>query len=233
MHRIPPQLTRLLTCAAVIPAVFVTGCSYLPGSDAKESSSKSASGTASDNPSPTVAAAKYSELPKPCSTLSKKTIEALVPKTKNTSGTTGKSADADARGTCSWNGLNGFQYRWLDVSLQRFTSDPTLGSGDSRAEKYFAKQVHSAKPASGAKNFKTATAGGVGDQVTTISYSVKKDGEEFKNQTVIARAANIVIILNYNGAGYEDAKSPDSAEMLKDAKGAAKEVVAAVTDANK
>jgi hypothetical protein len=233
MHRTPPRLTRLLACAAVIPAVLVTGCSYLPGSDPKESSSKSASEPTSDSPSPTVAAAKYGKLPKSCSTLSKKTIEALVPKTKSKSGTTGKSADVGTRSTCSWNGLDGFQYRWLDVSLQRFKSDPTLGSGDSRAKEYFGKQVHTAKQASGAKNLKTTTAGGVGDQATTISYVIKKEGEEFKNQTVIARTANIVIILNYNGAGYEDAKTPNSAELLKDAKGAAKEVVAAVADANK
>ncbi|MGP3952971.1 DUF3558 domain-containing protein [Streptomyces sp. 7N604] len=226
-----PRLARLLACAAVVPVMLVAGCSLLPdsgddtkGSDAGGGTEKSAEPSATPTPEP----AKYAKLPRPCTALTKKTVGNLVPKAKNKSGTVGKSADIDARGTCSWNGLDGFQYRWLDISFQRFESDPTLGSGESRAKEYFTKQVDSSKPAKGAKDLKTGTAAGVGDQAATLTYAVKKDREDFRNQTVIARTANVVITLNYNGAGYEDAKTPKAADMLKDAQSAAKEAAAAV-----
>ncbi|MGP3983878.1 DUF3558 domain-containing protein [Streptomyces sp. KR80] len=231
MHITPPRLARLLACAAVVPAMLVTSCSL--GPDSKDSASGDASAPAKSSTPPTVAPAKYAKLPQPCSVIDKKMIGDLVPKTKEKSGTAGKSADLNTRGTCSWNGLDGFQYRWLDVSLQRFDSDPTLGSGDSRARSYFAKQVESVKAARGAKGLKSGTAAGIGDQATTVTYEAKKDGDTFKNQTVVARSANVVVTLNYNGAGYEDAKPPKTADMLKDARIAAEAAVAAVADGNK
>ncbi|MGP4003821.1 DUF3558 domain-containing protein [Streptomyces sp. 8N706] len=235
MPRTAPPLARLLACAAVIPAMLVAGCSLDSGSDAKNSDSGGASKSAKPSASPTVAAAKYGKLPQPCETIAKKTVEKLVPKAKSPGGTTGKSADTDARGTCSWNGLDGFQYRWLDVSLQRFDSDPTLGSGESRAKDAYAKQagrVKSVSDTKGVKGLRTGTAPGVGDEATTVRYDLKKDGDGFKNQTLLVRSANVVITLNYNGAGYETGKTPKAEDLLKDAQGAAKEVVAAVADAN-
>ncbi|MET8678156.1 hypothetical protein ABZW18_11335 [Streptomyces sp. NPDC004647] len=228
MHRTTPRLARLLACAAVVPAMLVAGCSS--GSDSKDSASGDAAKSAKPSASATVAAAKYKTLPEPCGTVGKKTVGELVPKAKKKSGSAGKSADTDTRGTCSWNGLDGFQYRWLDVSLQRFESDTTLGSGERRAKDYFDQQVGGAKPPSNAKDLKTGTAGGVGDEAATVRYAVKKDGEQFKNQTVVTRTANVVITLNYNGAGYEDGRTPKAEELLKDAESAAKEAVAAVAD---
>jgi hypothetical protein len=237
MHRTAqrpaPRLARLLACAAVVPVMLVSGCSLLSDDSKDSASGGDTQKSASPSASPTIAPAKYAKLPRPCTALAEKTIKNLVPKTKNSSGTSGKSADLDSRGSCSWNGLDGFQYRWLDVSLQRFDSDTTLGSGEKRAKDYFAKQIADAKATKGAKDLKTGTAAGVGDEATTLSYDLKKDGDDFKNQTVVARTANVVITLNYNGTGYEDAKAPKAADLLKDAQRATKEAVASVASGNK
>lgn len=225
MLRTRPRHTRLLACAAAaIPVVLLAGCSSDSGDGGSAESSKSATAEAS----PTVAPAKYRTLPKPCKTVSEDTIEKIVPKAKAKSGTPGRSSDLSTRSTCSWHGLDGYQYRWLDVSLQRFDSDPTLGSGAERAKDFFTKQVDSIEGTAGAKNLATGKAAGVGDAATTVRYDLKKGHDQFKNQTVVVRTANVVITLNYNGAGYEDGKTPDAKKLLQGAETAAKQVVSAV-----
>ncbi|NJQ03779.1 DUF3558 domain-containing protein [Streptomyces zingiberis] len=221
--------TRLLAAAAVIPVMFVAGCSSDSGDQAD---GKASPAPGESSAAPTVAPAKFSGLPKPCSVLGKDTIGDLVPKADSKSGTAGKSSDVEARGSCSWHGLDGFQYRWLDVSLQRFDSDATLGDAESRAQEYFTKQVSEAKSVKGGKDVKDAGPSGIGDQAATVRYSVTKDGDGYRNQTVVTRTENVVITLNYNGAGYEDAKPPKAEDLLKDAEKAAKEAVAAVAEAN-
>ncbi|MFG2195503.1 DUF3558 domain-containing protein [Streptomyces sp. NPDC048639] len=230
-QRPTPRLARLLACAAVVPVMFVAGCSL--GSDDSKEPASGGEASKSAKAGPTVAPAKYAKLPRPCGVLGKKTVKDLVPKAKNKSGAEGKSADLESRSSCSWNGLDGFQYRWLDVSLQRFASDTALGSGSKRAGDYFTKQVAAVKSVKDAKKLKTGTAAGVGDQATTIGYDLKKDREDFRNQAVVVRTANVVITVNYNGTGYEDAKTPKADDMVKDAVRAAKETVKAVEDTSK
>lgn len=223
--------TRLLACAAVVPVVLVAGCSMGPddskgqGGDAKKS--------AKPKPSASVAPAKFRKLPQPCKTLAGSTVKKLVPKAKSESGTSARSSDVDARGTCSWNGLDGYQYRWLDVSFQRFTSDTALGSGERRAKDYFAKQVDGAKSAPGAKHVTSGTAAGLGDEATSVGYEMTKDSQQFRNRAVVARTGNVVVTLNYNGAGYEDAKPPKADDLRKNAEFAAKKAVAAVAGENR
>ncbi|MEU9791607.1 hypothetical protein AB0E27_13440 [Streptomyces sparsogenes] len=225
MHRTAPRLARIFVSAAV-PVVLVAGCSS--GSDKDSKDSADASKSATPSPTPTVAAAKYDKLPEICPTLSGKTIDQLVPKAENKKGKELPSADANQSASCLWTGLNGFKYRQLTVSLKLFRSDLSLGTGDKRAEAYAADQAQKATTADGAKNAKTAQVSGIGDAATTVSTESKKDGDEFRNQTVVARTANVVVTLEYNGAGYEDEKTPDPKKLLKDAETAAKEVVAAV-----
>ncbi|WP_238153752.1 DUF3558 domain-containing protein [Streptomyces xinghaiensis] len=227
MHR---SATRLLAAAAVIPMMFVAGCSSDSGDEAE---AKPSASSAEASASPTTAPAKYADLPKACKAVGKDTIEDLVPKADSETGTAGKSSDVNARSTCSWYGLDGFQYRWLDISLQRFESDATLGSAESRAQQYFTKQVDEAKSVKGGKDVKNAKPSGIGDEAATVRYDITKDGDGFKNQTVVTRTENVVVTLNYNGAGYEDAKPPKADELLKDAEKATKEAVKAVADANK
>lgn len=211
--------------------LVVAGCSSDSGDKSDADGSSSSPSTA---PSPTVTPAKYSGLPDACATIGAKTVGSLVPKVKTKGGTSGKSSDIDTRGSCSWNGLEdkgvkGSQYRWLDVSLMRYDSDATLGSGAKRAGEYYAKEVAGAQGTAGAKSLKSVATAGVGDQATLVTYTLKKTDEDFAYATVVARAENVVVTLTYNGAGYAGAKSPSPADLTKNAEKAAREAVAAVT----
>ncbi|MFI5572118.1 DUF3558 family protein [Streptomyces sp. NPDC051740] len=228
------RLARVLVCAVAVPLV-VAGCSSDSGSDDGKDKGASASASQSASPSPTVRAAVYKTLPEPCSVLSEKTLDDLAPKAK--SGKEGSSDDVSTRGSCSWssldnNGVKGSQFRWLNVSLLRFESDTTRGAGDELAQEYYDKQVREAQSSEGAKSTKSEPVGGAGDEATAVRYDLKKKEGTFKQQTVVARVENVVVTLDYNGAGLAGDKTPDADDLMKDAQKAAKEVVASVTKAN-
>lgn len=235
------RLRRVLVCAAAVPVVFVAaGCSSDSGSDDSGSGSAgqsaSSSGKTSGSASPTVQAARYHKLPGACDALSKKTLDELVPKGSK-SGKEGTSDDVDSRASCSWNsldsnGVKGSQFRWLNVSLLRFDSDAGRGSGESQAKAYYTKQVQGAQGVSGAKNSKSEPVSGAGNEATAVHYDLKKKEGSFKQTTVVARVENVVITLDYNGAGLAGEKTPDATGLTKDAEKAIKEVVTAVTSAN-
>ncbi|TBO56069.1 DUF3558 domain-containing protein [Streptomyces kasugaensis] len=244
MHRSAKRLAGLLTCAAV-PVMLVAGCSGsgtdssgdTATSDAPSSKTGGAGGSATGSTAPSLALAKFKKLPNPCEAFSQDTIKNLLPKVKNASGEQGKSSDNNARGYCAWNssdakGVDGTQYRWLDVSYQRYDSEQGIGTGEKRATEFYAKKVDDAKATEGAKNVKTAKTDGTGDEATSLTYESKKDGNDFGNATVVMRTANVVITLNYNGAGLAGADTPKSADLLKSAQAAAKEAVTAVNKAN-
>ncbi|WP_405937387.1 DUF3558 domain-containing protein [Streptomyces sp. NBC_00726] len=233
MHRSAPRLTRILACAAVPVMLVVAGCSSDSG-DKKETASATPDATKSE---PAVEAAKFAELPDPCASVEAKTVKSLVPSAKSKKGTRSKSSDASVRGGCSWNGLadkgvKGSQYRWLDVGFTRFASDQTLGSGADRAGEEFDKQVKKTEATDDAKNIATGSVSGIGDQATKITYDQSKTDEDFRFTTIVARTGNVVVVVNYNGAGYAGSKTPSAETILKGATMAAKDAVAAVTDAN-
>ncbi|WP_406373742.1 DUF3558 domain-containing protein [Streptomyces sp. NBC_00647] len=234
-----PRLTRILVSAAAVPVMLVAaGCSS--DSDSGDDAQKSASVTPDAKVSESASAdaiqpAAYATLPDPCSVLSKKTLGELVPKGSK-SGKKGSSDDAAQRGNCNWssldnNGVKGSQFRWLNVALLRFDSD-TRGSGEEQAHAYFEKQVTGAQSVKGAKGAKSEPVAGTGDEATAVRYDLKKKEGSFKQQTIVTRVENVVVTLDYNGAGLAGEKTPDAADLLKDAKKAAKEAVAAVTAAN-
>ncbi|MEV6761093.1 DUF3558 domain-containing protein [Streptomyces sp. NPDC051105] len=240
------RLRRGLVCAAAVPAValFAAACSSDSDNAAKETGVGSSPATApvgSDTgsgvaASPTVQAAKYQKLPEPCAVLSKKTLTALVPKGAK-SGKEGTSDDVATRGSCSWssldnNGVKGSQFRWLNISFLRFESDTNRGSGEKQAEAYYASQVQEAQSVTGAKNTKSEPVTGTGDQATVVHYDLKKKEGAFRQQTVVARVANVVVTVDYNGAGLAGEKTPDAGTLAKSAEKAAKEAVASVATAN-
>ncbi|MFD6281888.1 DUF3558 domain-containing protein [Streptomyces sp. NPDC060209] len=230
MHRSAPRLSRILACAAVPVMLVVAGCSSDSGDSKDSASSTSPSAKKTE---PTVEPAKFSALPDACASLDKKTIEDLVPKTKNKGGTPGKSSDTASRGGCSWNGLDdngvkGSQYRWLDVGFTRFDSDQSLGSGAKRATDEYTKQIAKAQATEGAKKVSAKPATGLGEQGTSVTYGLSKSSEDFEYATVVARTGNVVVSVTYNGAGFAGAKSPSAADILKDAHKAAAEAVASV-----
>lgn len=228
------RLTRVLVCAVAVPLV-AAGCSSDSGSDDGKDKGASASASQSASPSPTVRAAAYGTLPKPCEVLSEKTLDDLVPKAK--SGKEGSSDDVSTRGSCSWssldnNGVKGSQFRWLNVSLLRFDSDTTRGAGDELAQEYYDKQVRDVQSAEGAKGTKSEPVGGTGDEATAVRYELKKKEGTFKQQTVVARVENVVVTVDYNGAGLAGDKTPDADDLMKDAQKAAEEAVGSVTKVN-
>ncbi|MGW3987702.1 DUF3558 family protein [Streptomyces sp. NPDC004830] len=232
------RLNRVLAGAAAVPVMLVAaGCSSDSGSgdSADKAAGAGASASASASPSPTVQAAAYSKLPEACKVLSKKTLEDLAPKAK--SGKEGNSDDISTRASCSWdsldnNGVKGSQFRWLNVSMLRFESDAARGSADKLAQEYYAKQVQDAQAVEGAKATASEPVTGTGDQATAVHYDLKKKEGTFKQQTVVARVENVVVTVDYNGAGLAGDKTPSGKDLLKDAKKAAEEAVAAVSEAN-
>ncbi|RPK81933.1 MULTISPECIES: hypothetical protein [Streptomyces] len=236
MHRSAPRLSRILACAAVPVMLVAVGCSSDSGSDGKKNAGSSSSGASSAKPSaPPVEAARFTDLPDPCASITKKSIEDLVPSAKKKNGTAGASNDLAARSSCSWNGLDdkgvkGSQYRWLDVGFTRFDSDQSLGSGAKRATDDYAKQVTKAKATEDAEKVAAEPTAGIGEEATLITYGLSKTDEDFVYATVVARTGNVVVTLTYNGAGYAGAKTPSSADIVKGAQKAAKEAVAAVAD---
>ncbi|MFI8193059.1 DUF3558 family protein [Streptomyces sp. NPDC085946] len=234
-HQRAKRLTRVLVCAAAVPVMLVAaGCSSDSGSDGGDKP-ENAAASASASPSPTVRPAAYDTLPEPCDVLAEKTLDDLVPKAK--SGKEGTSDDLSTRAGCSWssldnNGVKGSQFRWLNVSLLRFESDVTRGAGDELAREYYQKQVQDAQAVEGAKSTKSEPVAGTGDEATAVRYELKKKEGTFKQQTVVARAENVVVTVDYNGAGLAGDKTPDAGELMKDAKKAAEEAVASVVSAN-
>ncbi|MEE1940399.1 DUF3558 family protein [Streptomyces sp. TRM 70361] len=229
MHRNAKRIVvRTLACAAV-PVLLVAGCSSGSGGEDSAKSAKSSAAPSTSAP-PSPAPVKFTTLPNPCETLTKKTVKAVVPGAK-----TGKnlgSKDADGYGTCLWSGLDDFQYRALTVSLKRFDSDVTLGSGGQRAAKYAGQQVAAVSQDTANKNVKDTPLDGVGDQATSIAFETeKKSGkkaEEYRGQRVVAITDNVVVTVDYEGAGFETGKTPKADAIRKDAEKAAKEAVAAV-----
>ncbi|MFF7533511.1 DUF3558 family protein [Streptomyces bobili] len=234
-------LNRLLAAAAAVPVMLIAaGCSSGSDSgsgDESGAAQKSGGASASTSPSaePTVQAAAYGALPEACGVLSKKTLTALVPKAP-AKGKEGASSDTAARASCSWssldnNGVKGSQFRWLNVSLVRFETD-AASSGEQQAQEYYAKQVQDVAATAGAKNPKSQAVAGTGDQATTVRYDLKKSEGAFKQQTVVSRVENVVVTVDYNGAGLAGDKTPDAAALVKSAELAAKEAVASVEAAN-
>ncbi|MFJ6838689.1 DUF3558 domain-containing protein [Streptomyces sp. NPDC091209] len=235
-----PRLTRILVSAAALPVMLVAaGCSSDSGSggDAQKSASAAPGATVPVSTSaPAVQPAAYAALPKPCSVLSKKTLDELVPKGPK-SGKSGTLDDPAQRGNCNWssldnNGVKGSQFRWLNVALLRFDSD-ARGTGNEQAHEYFQKQVAGALSVTGALEPKSAPVAGTGDEATAVRYGLKKKEGSFKQQTIVARVENVVVTVDYNGAGLAGEKTPDAAGLLKAAEKATKEAVGAVSAANK
>ncbi|MFI1564983.1 DUF3558 family protein [Streptomyces sp. NPDC020490] len=229
---------RTLVCATAVPVMLiVAGCSSDSGSD--DGGGKNPGGataSASASASPTVRAAAYSKLPKSCDVLSKKTLTSLVPRGVK-SGKEGTSDDTATRASCSWNsldnnGVKGSQFRWLNVSLLRFDSDVSRGEGDKQAHAYYEKQIEDAQSVAGAKNTKSQPVSGTGDEATSVRYDLKKKEGSFKQQTVVTRVENVVVTVDYNGAGLAGDKTPSADTLAKLAEKAAKEAVAAVAAAN-
>ncbi|GAB2574005.1 hypothetical protein GCM10027168_03790 [Streptomyces capparidis] len=235
MQRIAEALARALA-VAVVP-VLVVGCSGSSDSggsgssgDADNAASASTAPPSPSASSPSPEPARFTKLPDPCEALSADTVEDLVPEVKDASGDAAKTSDRNARGGCSWNGLDGFQYRWLDVAYQRSDTSPGAGSAEDRAEKAYQKlKAASAAPDGLAKGEDPAIRqANLGDESQLVSAEVTKDGEGYRDVTVVVRTSNVVLTVSYDGAGFEGEEEPSAKKMEDGALRAAKEALAKV-----
>ncbi|MCT9089097.1 DUF3558 domain-containing protein [Streptomyces sp. ASQP_92] len=232
------RLARVLACAAVPVMLVAAGCSSDSGGDKKKDApSASSSGGKQASASPSLAPAKFKKLPEACQSISEKSIDKYVPKAKTKAGEVGKTSDPQSQASCTWNGLDdkgvdGSNYRWLDVDFKRYDSTPGLGSGDALAQKQFDRAVSGAQGTADAKNVKTSPVSGLGDQATAITFDLKKTDADFRYGVVVVRTANTVVAVDYNGTGYQGADAPSAGDVQDGATATAKEAVAAVATAN-
>ncbi|MFB7108893.1 DUF3558 family protein [Streptomyces sp. NPDC056190] len=227
-----------LVCAIAVPVMLLAAACSSSDSGSGGGAKQTTAGDVKDSasPSPTVQAAAYAKLPQACKVLSDKTLGELVPKSTK-SGKESASSDLSTRAGCSWNsldsnGLKGSQFRWLNVSLLRFESDVTRGTGEKQAHEFYQRQVQDARNVANAQNAKSEPVSGTGDEATVVRYDLKKKEGAFKQQTVVARVENVVVTLDYNGAGLAGDSTPDANDLTKAAEKAAKEAVSAVATAN-
>lgn len=219
---------RLRAVAAVaVPVFLVAGCF---GSDDEDSSGSDSASETSAAPSPSPV--KFKELPDPCKSLAKKTVEDVVPKASDENGKKLTSEDADAYGACLWTGRDDYDYRVLSVSMRRFDSDTTLGSGDKRAKDHAAEQRKAISDNDENKGITEKKLEGVGQSATSISFdSTKKDGDQsqqYRAHHVVVTHNNVVLTVEYSGTGLEDAKNPSADTVRKAAEKVTKEALTAI-----
>jgi len=223
MRRPAARLARLLACA-VVPATLVAGCSS--GSPAP-SAPTSAAAPASPSQGPPV---RYAKLPGACAAIGSAAVKSLVPGAKKPSGTPADSGRPADRSGCSWSGLHGYQYRFLDDAYQRFDNVPQAQSGNELAQSAYSAAVRSsAKAAANAKAaVHTAPLPAVGDEAVLLTWDVTQDHAAYHYATVVARSANAVLTVDYSGAGLQGDTSPKAATVSLGAEQAAKAALAAL-----
>lgn len=238
MHRnATRRLVRTLAGAA-LPVLLVAGCSS-SGSDSEGSSGGDggASASPSGSASPSPPAVKFRTLPDPCTTVSGGTIDKVVPKADSKKGKNLGSDDAKSQGTCLWSGVrieeDDYQFRSLSVSLKRYDSHASLGSGDERATAYLTQQAADIAHEKSNEKVTERDLQGLGQQAKTVSYqSEKKDskgkGTDYREERIVVRTANVVVTVDYQGAGFEGSDTPSAKAIHDNALRAAKEAVAAI-----
>lgn len=228
MHRITPRLAaRRLACAAVaVPALFaVAGCIPESGGEEKESPSGSPSSPAS------LAPVKFEKLPDPCKTLSGDTVKNVVPGASDANGKNLTSSDTNSYGSCLWSGGSGendAEYRSLTVSLKRYESDGSLGSGDKQAERFFTQEAEAVRSDGANKGTKESPVDGTGGRAVVLTYETEKKKQDYRVSRVIVLHHNVVITVDHEGTGFEGAKLPGADEIRKNAEKAAKEAAKAL-----
>jgi hypothetical protein len=230
---------KALAALAAVPVLLLAGCTGGGDSGGDGGGSGGSGGEAADDQqaetqAPSPEPVRFSTLPAPCSTLGESVIEEVVPKADPKGGEKLTTSDSATSGACLWSGLDDYQFRSLTVSLRRFDSDVAIGSGDERAEEYVTQLVGEITGENANKDVDEAQLSEPGeDGATSISYNVTKDSEEggsqkYVQQRVIARTGNVVVTIDYSGAGFEDADNPGVQAVKENAETAAEAAVAAV-----
>ncbi|MES4908230.1 MULTISPECIES: hypothetical protein [unclassified Streptomyces] len=222
MRSLPLTLVARLLPVAVLAAAGVamttTADSDAHPKPSAASPHPSATATASSDPTSApapdgqgdgTAAPRYPEPPaKPCGTLPASTVKDLVPEAE-TAGTQLKTSDPAHRSGCSWHALSGFDYRWLDVTYD------VSASAATRARSAQGDGPSTAVP-------------GLGDQASVSLTVTTDDQQRIREAVVVAREANAVVTVVYNGGDFETHEAAGADELRKGAVTAAKSALAAL-----
>lgn len=210
---LPLALTARLTPVAVLACAgwAMTSGPATSSADDHRSVQKSPDQSASA-PSSTAVSKSYDTAPAPCTSVPVATVKSLVPGAK-TAGREIPSTDAKLRRTCSWNALQGYDYRWLDVSFE-------VAESDQGAKKEYEQRV-AEKSGGGAVP-------GLGDTAYSVVNLTTEDKQQTREGVVMARVSNALVIVTYNGSDFETKKAPSTDEINKGAIKAAKSAVAAL-----
>ncbi|MFD7713388.1 hypothetical protein ACFV6E_22305 [Streptomyces sp. NPDC059785] len=217
---LPLALTARLLPVAVLAAAgwALSSGPFATTATAEHESSEKKTGTATGEasaPASSAAAKTYTTSPAPCEGLSSATVKSLVPGAK-TAGQEIASTDEAVRRTCSWNALKEYDYRWLDVSYE-------IKESDSAAEKAYKERTEE-KSGGG-------SVPGLADAAYSVVNLTTEDKQQTREGVVLARAANALIVITYNGSDFETKKAPSTDVINKGAIKAAKEAVAALEKA--
>ncbi|EST34964.1 hypothetical protein [Streptomyces roseochromogenus] len=171
------------------------------------------SSSGSSGPSSGGAASQaYATAPSPCTSVPAATVKSLVPGAK-TQGKEIPSTDTKLRRTCSWNALQGYDYRWLDVSFE------VSGSAQEAQQEY--QQRVKEKAGGGAVP-------GLGDSAYSVVNLTTEDKQQTREGVVMVQASNALVIVTYNGSDFETKKAPGTDEINKGAIQAARAAVGAL-----
>ncbi|MEU6589599.1 hypothetical protein ABZ923_10285 [Streptomyces sp. NPDC046881] len=215
---LPLALTARLSPVAVLACAgwaLTSGPVAPPAAAGHQTAQKTPAGSASaapSDPSADTAARTYTTAPAPCAAVPAATVKSLVPGAKP-AGKEIPSTDTDLRRTCSWNALQGYDYRWLDVSYE-------IGASEQEARKEYEQRV-AEKSGGGAVP-------GLGDSAYSVVNLTTEDKQQTREGVVLVRVANALVIVTYNGSDFETRKAPGTDEINKGAIKAAKSAAAAL-----
>ncbi|MET7766466.1 hypothetical protein ABZS71_32460 [Streptomyces sp. NPDC005393] len=204
MRSLPLTLAARLLPVALIVTVGVampaTGGSDAPAEPTGASPPPSTAATATAGAS---APPRYPKPPsKACATLPASTVKELVPGAK-TAGNELKTSDVSRRTGCSWHALDGFDYRWLDISYD------VTGAA--------AKQDENGSAISD-----------LGDTATLSQQLTTNDDQEIREAVVTVHQDNAKITVTYNGGDFSSHQGASAGAIRKGALTAAEKAVAAL-----
>ncbi|MEU3730078.1 hypothetical protein AB0E81_11805 [Streptomyces sp. NPDC033538] len=210
---LPLALTARLAPVAVLATA---GWALSSGPDsspaAKDKTPPDTTNRSASAPATEAVTKTYAAAPAPCESLAGKTVGSLVPGAK-ADGKEIPSTDTQARRTCSWNALKGYDYRWLDVAFEVMESDEA-------ALKSYKERV--------ADRSGGGEVPGLGDAAYSVVNLTTEDKQQTREGTVLVRASNALVMITYNGSDFESKKAPSTETINKGAIEAAKEAVAAL-----
>ncbi|MET8010862.1 hypothetical protein ABZU86_32260 [Streptomyces sp. NPDC005271] len=204
MRSLPLTLAARLLPVAVIVAVGMampaTGGSDAPAEPAGASPPPSTAATAA---APSSAPPRYPKPPSDaCAALPASTVKELVPGAK-TAGNELRSSDLSRRSGCSWHALDGFDYRWLDISY-----DVTSGAA-GRVDK-------------------GSAISGLGDKASLSEELTTDDDQQIREAVVTVHQDNARITVTYNGGDFSSNKAASAETIRKGALTAAEKALAAL-----